>query len=124
MRRMAIAIASAVAIMVVAGLVYILTASRQTVGKFNGAAIVAAARAYTQDLQDRKQPIPSSITLEELAALHFLNPGDITAFRGLKANIALTADNRDPQTVLMRVLMPDGVIIELLGDGTVREAVR
>ncbi len=121
---MAIAIATAAAIMVAAGLVYFFTASREAAARFNGAVIVAAARACTRDLQDRKQPIPPSISLDELAALRYLKPADIAAFRGLKAMIILTTDDRDPQTVLMRVLMPDGAKIELLSDGTVREAPR
>jgi hypothetical protein len=123
-RRMTIAIAAALAIMLAAGLVYLFLASKDTSARFNGAALVAAARAYTRDLQVRKQPIPKSVTLEELVALHFLQPGDIEAFRGLKATIVLTADASDQQTVLMRVRLPDGGEIKLLGDGSVQQVAR
>jgi hypothetical protein len=119
-RRMTIAIAAAVAIMLAAGMVYLIVASKDTSAKFNGAALVAAARDYTRDLQVRKQPIPKSVTLEELVALHFLQPGEIEAFRGLKATIVLSADDSSPQAVLMRVHMPDGGEIKLLGDGSVQ----
>jgi hypothetical protein len=123
-RRMTIAIAAAVAIMVVAGLLYLFLTSKDTTARFNGAALVAAARAYTRDLQVRKQPIPQSITLEELVALHFLQPGEIEAFRGLKATIVLTADGSGPQAVLMQVRLPDGGEIKLLGDGSVQQGAR
>src|SRR5580700_6541898 len=116
-RRMTIAIAVAGAFMVAAGLIYLSVAAKDTSVRFNGAAIVAAARAYTRDLQVRKQPIPKSVTLEELVALHFLQPGEIEAFRGLKATIVLTADANDPKAVLMRVRLADGGEIVLLSDG-------
>jgi len=123
-RRMTIAVAVAVAIMVAAGLVYLSLASKDTSAKFNGAAIVAAARAYTRDLQVRKQPIPQSVSLEELVALHFLRPGEIEAFRGMKATILLTADAGNPQGVLMRVRMPDGGEFVLLNDGSAQQVAR
>jgi len=121
---MAIAITTAVAIMAAAGLVYIFLASKDTGARFNGAAIVAAARDYTRDLQARKQPVPGSVTLEELVALHFLRPEAIEPFRGLKATIVLASADRGPRAVLMRVRLPDGTEIELLGDGSVRPAAR
>jgi hypothetical protein len=120
-RRMAIAVVCAVAFMAVAGLVYVVVGAKDTSGRFNGAALVAAARAYTRDLQARKQPIPKTVTLEELVANHFLQPGDIEAFRGLKATIMLTADASGPQAVLMRVRLTDGSEIVLLGDGSVQQ---
>jgi hypothetical protein len=121
-RRMAIAIAVAVAIMVAAGLVYVFLVSKEPSARFNGAAIVAAARAYTRDLQGRKQPVPKSVTLEELVTLHFLKPEEVTAFHGTRATIMLTSAEGNPQTVLMQVHFPDGGDIVLLGDGTVQQA--
>jgi hypothetical protein len=121
-RRMSIAIAAAVAIMVAAGLVYVFVASKETGAKFNGAAIVAAARDYTRGLRLNKQPVPQSVTLEELVALHYLTPEQVEAFRGLKATIQLSTDDRGPKAVLMRVRMPDGEEVKLLADGSVQEA--
>jgi hypothetical protein len=92
--------------------------------RFNGAAIVAAASTYTRDLQARKQPIPSSVTLDDLATQHYLNPGDIAAFRGLKATVALRSEGNDPRAVLMQVHFPDGSDVVLLGDGTVQQVAR
>lgn len=118
---MTIAIAVAVAIMVVAGLVYVSVISKEPSAKFNGAAIVAAAQAYTRDLRARKQSIPKSVTLEDLVAAHFLKPEEIAPFRGLNATVTLTSEDRDPRTVLMRVHFPDGTDVQLLADGNVQQ---
>jgi hypothetical protein len=120
-RRMAIAIGTAVAIMVAAGLAYYFLGSKETSAKFNGAAIVAAARDYTRDVRLRKEPVPKSVTLEELVALHYLKPEQGEAFRGLKATIMLSTEDRGPKAVVMRVVMPDGGEFKLLSDGSVQE---
>ena len=119
---MAIAIGTAAAIMVAAGLVYYSLASKETSANFNGAAIVAAARDYTRDVRLRKEPVPKSITLDELIALHYLKPEQGEAFRGLKATIMLSTDDRSPKAVVMRVVMPDGGEVKLMSDGSVQES--
>jgi len=121
---MTIAIAAAVAFMVAGGLVYVFLVSKEPGAKFKGAAIVAAARAYTRDLQARKEPMPKSVTLEDLVAHHFLKPEEIAAFRGLNATIMLTSKESNAQTVLMQVHFPDGGDILLLGDGSVQQVAR
>ena len=118
---MAIAIGTAVAIMVAAGLAYYFLGSKEPSAKFNGAAIVAAARDYTRDVRLRKEPVPKSVTLEELVALHYLKPEQGEAFRGLKATIMLSTEDRGPKAVVMRVVMPDGGEFKLLSDGSVQE---
>ncbi len=121
---MTIAIGSGVAILVAAGLVYVFLIAKEPAAKFNGAAIVAAARAYTRDLQVRKQPVPKSVTLEDLAAAHFLKPEEIAVFHGATAAVMLTTTENGPQTVIMRVQFADGTKIELLADGSVQQFAR
>jgi hypothetical protein len=123
-RRMTIAVAAAVAFMVAAALVYVFLVSKESSAKFNGAAIVAAARSYTRDLQARKEPVPKSVTLEDLAAHHFLKPEEIAAFRGMNATVTLTSTKSSPQTVLMRVHLPEGGDVVLLADGSVQQVPR
>jgi hypothetical protein len=123
-RRMTVAIAAAVAIVLAAGAVYFIVGAREPAAKFNGAAIVAAARAYTRDTQLRKQPVPKSVTLDELVALHYLTPDQVEAFRGLKATVMLSTEDRSSKAVLMRVPLPDGGEVRLLGDGSVLEVAR
>lgn len=118
MRRMAIAIGAAAAIMVAAGLLYLYFFSAGEGGKANGAAIVAAAHSYTVDLRARNQPIPKAVPLQQLVTLGYLKPGQIAAFHGLDATLFLTANAASPQMVLMRVHMMDGTDLVLLNDGS------
>ena len=124
MRRMTIAIAAALGIMVAAGLLYVYVVPNGAGAKVDGAAIVAAAHAYTADLRARAQPIPHSIPLEQLVKLRYLKPEQIAAFHGLEATLSLTAEQPGPRTVLMRVHMPDGTDIVLLNDGSVQDLAR
>jgi hypothetical protein len=121
LRRMTIAIAAALAIMLAAGLLYVYVVPSGAGARVDGPAIIAAAHAYTSDLRVRAQPVPKSIPLQQLVALGYLKPGQIAAFRGLDATLSLTADNRAPQVVLMRVHMPDGTDLVLLSDGSAQE---
>ena len=116
---MSIAVGVALAIMIAAALVYWFATSKESSAKFNGAAIVAAARDYTRDLKARKQPIPKSVTLEDLVEHHFLTPSQVEAFSGAKTTVMLTADMNDPASVLMRVHFADGTEFVLLTDGSV-----
>ena len=118
---MAIAITIAMAIMAVAASAYLLLVHRDATTRFNGAAIVAAARAYTRDLNSRNLPVPASVSLDDLVSLHFLKATDVAAFRGMKASVTLTSKENGLKTVLMRVKLPDGGDIVLLGDGSVQQ---
>jgi hypothetical protein len=75
-------------------------------------------------LQARKQPVPKSVTLEDLVERHFLKPEEIAAFRGMNATVTLTSTKSSPQTVLMRVHLPEGGDVVLLADGSVQQVPR
>lgn len=121
---MTIAIAAALGMMAVVGLFYVYVLSNGPAAKVDGAAIVAAAHNYTANLRARAQPIPHTIPLEQLVKLRYLKPEQVAAFHGLQATLSLTADSRNPRTVLMQVHMLDGADIVLLNDGSVQEAPR
>jgi hypothetical protein len=71
-----------------------------------------------------RQPIPKTVSLNELLTRGYLKPADIAPFQGLDAALVLTSDLSNPQRVLMRVHMPDGSDLVLLGDGTTQSAAR
>jgi hypothetical protein len=123
-RRIALAVGTGVMIAAVIGVVYWLAVLNTRGEKVNGIRIVAAAQAYSRQLRDARQPIPKSVALQELVTRGLLKPGDIAAFQGLDATLSLTADNPGPQTVLMRIRMPDGTALVLLADGSVQSALR
>jgi hypothetical protein len=124
LKRMAVAIGAAVAIMVAAGLIYLLAAGDSSPAKIDGLKIVAAGSAYTRGLIANRQPIPKTVSLNELLTRGYLKPADIAPFQGLDAALVLTSDLSNPQRVLMRVHMPDGSDLVLLGDGTTQPAAR
>jgi hypothetical protein len=121
LKRMAIAIGAAAAIMVAAGLIYLLAVGDTPPAKIDGLKFVAAAGAYTRDLIAHKQPIPKSVSLKELVAHGFLKAADVAPFQGLDATLVLVSDSSDPRNVLMRVHMSDGEDFVLLGDGSAHE---
>ena len=118
------AIGAAVAIMVAAGLIYLLMAGDTSPAKIDGLKIVAAASAYTRELIAHRQPIPKTVSLNELLTRGYLKPADVAPFQGLDAALVLTSDASDPRGVLMRVHMPDGTDLVLLADGSAQQAAR
>jgi hypothetical protein len=117
-----------IAVAIVAGLILLAAAIYFVVGivaprPANGLKIIAAAHAYTRALQQRHLPIPQAVPLQVLIDQGLLQPADIGSFRGLDANIFLTAGSAGP-TVLMRVHMPDGTDLVLLADGNARKIKR
>lgn len=117
-KRITVAVGLGAALLVICGLVYLLLPSGEPNAKVDGPKIIAAGRAYTHDLINHKQPVPSSVSLTELVAKGYLKPEDIAAFQGLDATLALIYNSSDPAFVLMRVHMPDGTDVVLLGDGS------
>jgi len=118
---MLIAIGLGAGIMVAAGLLYLHVVSNGAQAKVDGAAIVFAAHALTTDLRARNQPVPNSIHLRQLVALHYLKPEQIAAFEGLDATLFLTGDQSNPTTVLMRVRMTDGTDLVLFSNGSTQQ---
>lgn len=121
---MAWAIGLGLAIMVVGELLYLLLSGNVSNAKIDGPKIIAAGRAYTHDLMAHKQPIPRSVSLNELVAHGYLQASDIAAFQGLDATLSLIYNASDPAFVLMRVHMPDGSDVVLLGDGSAQSTRR
>ncbi|HEX4120264.1 MAG TPA: hypothetical protein VH619_06600 [Verrucomicrobiae bacterium] len=121
---MAVAIGLAAVLMVVGGLVYLLMPGADSNAKIDGPKIIAAGHAYTRDLLLHKQPIPRTVSLSELVAHGYLQPSDVAAFQGLDATLSLVFNASDPTFVLMRVHMPDGTDVVLLGDGTAQSTRR
>jgi hypothetical protein len=119
-KRISIAVAIVTGLILLAVAVYTFlgpTASQPA----NGPKIIAAAQAFTRALRQSHAPIPQSIPLQVLIDQGLLQPADIGSFQGLEANISLTATNPGPQTVLMRVHMPDGTDLTLLANGSAQQ---
>jgi len=112
---MAVTVGGAAVVMVVAG---------STPEKVNGLRFVAAARGYTRMLVASKQPIPATVSLNELLARGFLKPADVAPFQGLQTEIILTSDASNPRAALMRVHLSDGTDLVLFNDGSTQQVRR
>jgi hypothetical protein len=124
LQRMALAIGVAVAIMVVGGGIYLLLPTEAPPGNIDGHKIATAAGLYTRDLVLHKQPIPTSVSLNELVTRGYLKPADIAPFQGMETTLSLVSSDSNPHFVLMRVKMPDGSEFELLADGSMKQLAR
>jgi hypothetical protein len=123
-KRMAVAIGAAVAIMLAVGFIYLLSSDDTSSEKINAPRIVAAAHAYTRQLVAAKQPVPNTVSLNELLTRGYLKPADVGPFMGLDAVIILTSDASKPRAALMRVRMPDGTDLLLFNDGSTQQVTR
>jgi len=90
----------------------------------NAVHIIAAAQLLTHDLRLTGRPVPQAVTLAQLVDLKYLAPSDAEPFKGTDAAISLVATNDPKKAVLMRVRMPDGNDLVLLGDGSAQEISR
>jgi len=121
---MAVTVGGAAVVMVVAGFIYYRSSNESTPEKVNGLRFVAAARGYTRMLVASKQPIPATVSLNELLARGFLKPADVAPFQGLQTEIILTSDASNPRAALMRVHLSDGTDLVLFNDGSTQQVRR
>lgn len=79
-----------------------------------------AIQAFTRDRQASGRPVPDAVSLRELIAAGPLRAEDVEAFQGMEVTVALKADERQPQLVLVRAKLPDGHEMVVLNDGSVQ----
>ena len=103
-----------------ASLVYVGSSARRT-GGFDGARLMEAARAYTQDHRARRVPVPATVSVETLIRAGWLRESDVSGLKGMEVEIHLEADETHPGEALARMRTPDGHEIVLLSDGSVHD---
>jgi len=64
--------------------------------------------------------LPSSITLQDLAAGGYISAKYVRDFGGMDVVFYPTTNNSDPQAILVRLTKPDGVQIGVLADGSIQ----
>jgi hypothetical protein len=87
----------------------------------NAAGLVAAAQAFSRDQAARGQPLPASVSLDELVNGGYVPTNEVRAFDGMDVTIYPTASDADPTAILVRVRMPDGTQIAVMGDASVQQ---
>jgi hypothetical protein len=83
--------------------------------------VLKAAEAYRQDLAAKGDPIPPSVTLEQLLEHGSIQPREIRGFDGMAVIVSLARpEGQPPGEMLMRVRMPNGDEIAVLANGSVQ----
>jgi len=92
---------------------------------FNGLPkIIAAVKSYSRDHISRGQPLPASLTFQELISSGYISTNDAHNIGVADATFYPTTSNRDPKAVLVRVRMLDGSQIIALTDGSIQKLPR
>jgi hypothetical protein len=118
-----IVVAAAVACILLAGLV-LPKPKAQKPHLVDGERMVKAFAQYVKDASKRREPPPSSITLDALLQLGYLTSEDVKPFEGAKVTFYAGADETRPQSVLCAAQMPDGTVQAVLADGSVQQLTR
>jgi hypothetical protein len=122
-RRLTFGILAALAVGVVALVLFIEFGYRQQ-ASVNGDRLVAALAQYAKDLHSHGQRLPSSVTLDTLVGGGYLQPEDAKPFAGVKLIFHSDASEADPRSILMEAHMPDGTVLAVLADGSVQALTR
>lgn len=85
--------------------------------------IIRAIEAFCRDRTAAGKATPASISFRELVAGGYLAASEIRAFAGLDVSVSTNADETRPQSIMMRVRLPDGMEIDLHADGSTGEVV-
>jgi hypothetical protein len=83
--------------------------------------LVMAMRAYAFDLVAKGQRVPDEVPLQTLIEGKYLKAADVEAFKGVEVTFFNNASNKNPQSLLVSVVMTDGQVLCLLADGSVQE---
>lgn len=92
---------------------------------FNGLPkLVAAMKNYSRDHISRGQPLPVSVTFQDLVSGGYISTNDVRDIGGMDTTFYLMANYRDPKAVLAKWRMPDGTQMIVLADGNVQKLPR
>lgn len=83
--------------------------------------LASAVQSYSRDQISHGQPVPSSVTLRDLATSGYISAESVRDFGGLDVTLYPTTNDADPQSILIRVRMPDGNQIAAMGDGSIQQ---
>jgi hypothetical protein len=111
---------AAIALAIIVGC-YLFVILKPQKGHLDAGKITDAIHAYGSKMKLGNQPLPTTISLQELIAKGFLKREDVSAFDGIEVTVYLTVDETTPQAVLMRARLPDGNEEVVLADGSIQQ---
>jgi hypothetical protein len=109
-------------VLAIGAVVFLLLQSAPTsTGLVDVPKLMAAAKAYAQQLKASGAGVPPEVSLERLIAQGLLTSNDVTGFAGMNVSVTLGVDPQNLRQVLMRARLPDGTEIAALNDGSVQQ---
>jgi hypothetical protein len=115
--------AAAIALAVIVGC-YLFVILKPQSGHLNAEKITAAIHSYSSAMKSKNQPLPTTISLQELIAKGFLKHEDVSAFDGWSVTVSLTADDAYPQSILMTATSSKGDKMLVMADGSVQQVAK
>ena len=82
--------------------------------------LAAAEQSYVRDHASRGQPLPASVTLQDLLSGGYVTTDEVRSLAGADVVFYPTVTEATPQAILVRVRMPDGTEMAVLADGSVQ----
>jgi len=123
-RTLTLTVMAVVAVVLIAAISTYFPFPRPAPSQMNALKIFAAAQTYSHDLRAQGLPVPATVALQDLLAKGLLTPADVSGFAGLEVTVPSTANDMNPNAILMQVRTQDGSQIVALADGSVQELPR
>lgn len=88
--------------------------------------LAAAEQRYIREHVSRGQPLPASVTLQDLVSGGYVSADEVRSLDGSDVTFYPQAisSNSQPQDIVVRVRMPDGVQIAQMVDGSIQQLPR
>ena len=83
--------------------------------------LATALTGYLQDLRERGDGLPESLTLSTLIELGYLPASASNTFGAITVEFYPEATETYPQHMMMAAVMPDGSAVVAMGDGSVQQ---
>ena len=86
--------------------------------------LAVAEQSYVRDRVSHGQPLPTSVTLQDLVSGGYISADTVRSLAGADVTFYPTVTDTTPQAILVRVRMSDGSQVVALADGSVQEVAR
>lgn len=116
MKRLLVASLAAGLVLIVVGLIYI-GSGRQP----NWMRVFVAARTYQEQLTKAGQPIPNTLSPQDLIDRKLLSASDAAGLEGVKIRLLAAPNEQEPEAMLIEVTLTDGTRLAAFADGSVRQ---
>jgi hypothetical protein len=83
--------------------------------------LAVAEQSYVRDHVSRGQPLPASVTVQDLVRGGYVSADEVRSLAGADVTFYPTVTDTTPQAILVRVRMADGVEMAVMADGSFQQ---